>query len=230
MGRNSYLGGSTVIGPGSSWFSKGKKKRKKNKRSGKSAAGMRGARTTKNTATVSKPEPKRRKDAVRLGPFWAEVPQSGGARLITKAERIRLQSERRQAKAQALDRMADQARRSRAAEQEGRRLKSLQRLEKKRELKISRKGRSRKKSGGDRMRSVVVEVRSKSGKSSSGTRRAGDMADLTDDELEKLPNDELEKLAWAEYQEWLDGYIDQYKAAVGRIIEESLGRGGREGR
>jgi hypothetical protein len=111
MGRNSYLGGSTVIGPGSSWFSKPKKKRAK-KRPGTEAERRR-VLILKEAARQAKAEEKHKYEVYKR---LKQRRKADERMRLTEVERRRiwiLEEAARQAKAASKQKHEEMVRRQR---------------------------------------------------------------------------------------------------------------------
>jgi hypothetical protein len=171
MGRNSYLGGSTIVYPGSIWFS-GHKKKKRTNESPASKADLQAGKNIREALKAERARQRAEEPNALGGAVGSNSPKS-----TAKAERRLLHNKRVEeaAKIKARKRAAHQAQLTKAREKQRIDREQRQKMEAKRrndpayQAKIARRSAQ----AAARLQSVIVETRSTAGRLSKRNSIAG---------------------------------------------------------
>lgn len=171
MGRNSYLGGSTIVYPGSSWFS-GHTKKKRTKESPASKADLQAGKNLRDALKAERARQRTEEHNALGGAVGSNSPKS-----MAKAERRLLHNNRVEeaAKVKARKRAAHQAQLRKAREKQRIDREERQKLEAKRrnDPAYQAKVALRTAQAAARLQSVIVETRSTAGRLSKRNRIGG---------------------------------------------------------
>jgi len=171
MGRNSYLGGSTIVYPGSSWFS-GHTKKKRTKESPTSKADLQAGKNIREALKAERARQRTEEHNALGGAAGSNSPKS-----MAKAERRLLHNKRVEeaAKIKARKRAAHQAQLTKAREKQRIDREQRQKMEAKRrnDPAYQAKVALRTAQAAARLQSVIVETRSRAGRLSKRNKIAG---------------------------------------------------------